>query len=55
MPTYEYRCNKCGKTFEKLMTLREHENAKKPACPKCGSHSVQQKPAAFQTVTASKA
>ena len=35
MPTYEYRCNKCGKTFEKLQSMTESPVKKCPR-PKCG-------------------
>ncbi|MFW6060848.1 MAG: FmdB family zinc ribbon protein [Phycisphaeraceae bacterium] len=55
MPTYDYRCKKCGHRFEQMMTLSQHEHRKqKPACPKCKSHAVEQVPAAFQAVTSSK-
>lgn len=37
MPTYEYECDKCGKTFEKFQKMSD-EALK--ACPKCGG-SVQ--------------
>ena len=36
MPTYQYGCENCGKTFERTETISEHE-ALKPPCPKCGS------------------
>ncbi len=39
MPTYQYRCEKCGKTFERTETISEHE-AVKPQCPKCGSKKI---------------
>jgi putative FmdB family regulatory protein len=39
MPTYQYRCEKCGKKFERIEAVAEHE-AKKPTCPKCGSKKV---------------
>ena len=39
MPTYQYRCEKCGKAFERTETISEHEVAK-PQCPKCGSKKV---------------
>jgi putative FmdB family regulatory protein len=39
MPTYQYRCEKCGKKFERTETISEHE-AIKPKCPKCGSKKV---------------
>jgi putative FmdB family regulatory protein len=57
MPTYLYQCKDCGQAFEKVLTVREHERAHKPAvaCPKCESRRVVQLPAAFQAVTAHKA
>jgi putative FmdB family regulatory protein len=39
MPTYQYRCEKCGKMFERTETMSEHEAAK-PQCPNCGSKKV---------------
>ena len=39
MPTYQYRCEECGKAFERTETISEHEKAK-PQCPKCGSKGV---------------
>jgi putative FmdB family regulatory protein len=32
MPTYEYRCKKCGYTFEKLQAISDKPIHK---CPKC--------------------
>lgn len=32
MPIYEYRCDKCNLSFEKLQNIRHR---KTPACPKC--------------------
>lgn len=55
MPTYEYRCKKCGHHFDQMMSFAEHERRKhRPACPKCKSHAVEQVPAKFQAVTSSK-
>ena len=28
MPTYNYRCDKCGEAFERTETISEHEKAK---------------------------
>jgi len=36
MPTYQYRCEECGKAFERTETISEHEVAK-PQCPKGGA------------------
>ncbi len=41
MPTYEYRCQKCGENFTVTMTLLEHDRTK-PRCPKCKSPRVEQ-------------
>ena len=40
MPVYDYVCNDCHKTFELILTLKEHEKDAK--CPKCGSKNVEQ-------------
>lgn len=40
MPTYEYRCSKCGKVFERQEHVAEHEKSH-PQCPKCHSADVQ--------------
>ena len=53
MPSYEFACKACNKTFRLLMSLAEYEKAK-IACPHCKSKKVEQKPAAFFAVTAKK-
>jgi len=35
MPLYEYQCERCGKTFEELVSLSERDNGR--PCPKCHS------------------
>ncbi|MDX1978934.1 MAG: zinc ribbon domain-containing protein [Bryobacteraceae bacterium] len=35
MPIYEYRCPKCGSTFEKLRRISE--SSEPTDCPKCGA------------------
>lgn len=37
MPIYEYRCQDCGYTYEKLMRLGA---AEVPPCPACGSRGT---------------
>ena len=32
MPTYEYKCRKCGNTFELIQSMTSKPSAK---CPKC--------------------
>ena len=46
MPTYAYRCEQCGETFERIETISEREKAK-PPCPKCGSDKVVSVPTPF--------
>ena len=53
MPTYQYRCEKCGKKFEHIETISEHE-ATKPKCPKCGSKKVSFVPGNVYVVTSKK-
>jgi len=33
MPTYEYKCNKCGHLFEQLQSITSKSSRK---CPRCG-------------------
>ena len=37
MPTYSYRCDACGKSFEKEQRITEAAIKK---CPKCGKNSA---------------
>jgi putative FmdB family regulatory protein len=53
MPTYQYRCEKCGKKFERRETISEHE-ALKLKCPKCGSKKVSFVPGNVYVVTSKK-
>ena len=53
MPHYEFVCNACKKTFEKLLTMSEHD-AEKTACPHCGSQEVEQRWSAFSAITSKK-
>jgi putative FmdB family regulatory protein len=41
MPTYQYRCEKCNKSFEITATIAERD-AKKFSCPNCKSKKVKQ-------------
>ena len=52
MPTYDYVCNDCHKTFELILTLHEHDETIK--CPHCGSKDVMQEAVAFFAVTSKK-
>ncbi|HXD06968.1 MAG TPA: FmdB family zinc ribbon protein [Burkholderiaceae bacterium] len=53
MPTYRYRCEKCGKFFERAEHVAEHTNAH-PTCPQCGSLLVQHAPTQFVAKTSKK-
>ena len=53
MPTYQYRCEECRKTFERTETISPHEAAK-PQCPKCGSKKVSAVPSRVCVVTSKK-
>ena len=39
MPTYEYKCTKCGKRFEELQSITAPPLKK---CPKCGGKPERQ-------------
>jgi putative FmdB family regulatory protein len=53
MPVYDYICKDCNKTFERIITLTEHEK-EAITCPSCGSKNVEQEATAFFAVTSSK-
>lgn len=36
MPTYEYKCQKCGNEFEEFQSMMAEAKAD---CPKCGGHA----------------
>jgi putative FmdB family regulatory protein len=53
MPTYQFRCEKCGKKFERTETISERESGKSK-CPKCGSKKVTVVPGRVYVVTSKK-
>lgn len=53
MPSYDYRCAGCGKSFTRESSLTEHD-AGPPACPKCGSRDVAQSFSAVYVKTSKK-
>ena len=53
MPSYEFVCKECKKTFTVVMTLAEYEKGRF-TCPKSKSKKVEQKMAAFFAVTSKK-
>lgn len=40
MPTYEYQCKDCSKTYSVHLTIDEHEKGVPPPCEHCGSRNV---------------
>jgi putative FmdB family regulatory protein len=60
MPTYQYRCEKCGDVFEHVEHVAEHATASfQPGttplrCPKCSSEAVQHYPTQFFAKTSRK-
>ncbi|MDH3377743.1 MAG: zinc ribbon domain-containing protein [Gammaproteobacteria bacterium] len=53
MPIYEYRCRKCGETFEREEHVTDHEPGK-ARCPKCKSKGVSQVLGSFFAKTSRK-
>lgn len=56
MPTYEFLCQKCEKSFERIYSLEEYEREtkKKMKCPTCGSTNVVRQISAVQVKTSKK-
>jgi len=48
MPLYEYRCEKCDKTFEMLRRMSEADSATE--CPACASKRVKRQFSSFAAV-----
>ncbi len=42
MPTYEYRCKKCGTKIEVEATIEEKSKGLKIKCPNCGCDEGEQ-------------
>ncbi len=53
MPSYEFVCKQCKKSFTVIRTLAEYEKGG-VTCPGCKSKKVEQKPATFFAVSAKK-
>jgi putative FmdB family regulatory protein len=53
MPTYEYHCHKCDRTFVVYQTIKEHDTAQ-VQCPHCQSSEVEQRFTSFVAVTSKK-
>ncbi len=53
MPTYEFYCEKCKKSFNVILSIFEYE-MKNYRCPKCKGKKVNQQISSFQTITSKK-
>ncbi len=53
MPIYEYVCHVCGKEFELVQNLAEHEKAE-VKCPDCYSEKVERRYTHVETITSKK-
>ena len=53
MPVYDYFCKDCNQSFERVLTLREHDS-EQLRCPDCGGKNIEQAAAAFYPVTSKK-
>ncbi len=53
MPSYDYRCEKCRKSFTLTMSMADHDT-KRIVCPKCKSRQVKQKVTSFFALTGKK-
>ena len=53
MPTYDYYCRACDRTFERHLSVQEHD-AHQVQCPHCQSPEVEQVLTLFSTVTSKK-
>ena len=53
MPTYEFKCKKCGNRFEMAESIGQHDKHKEK-CPECGSKSIKNVISAASVKTAKK-
>jgi putative FmdB family regulatory protein len=53
MPTYDYRCETCGKLFSIHLSMAEHEKAS-ITCPDCREGKVVQQYSSFYAKTSKK-
>jgi putative FmdB family regulatory protein len=53
MPSYDFKCDKCGSKFTLSLAISEYEKTKF-RCPKCKSVKVTQQITPFQVKTSKK-
>jgi putative FmdB family regulatory protein len=56
MPTYEFWCQQCTKSFELFISIAEYERQRKAGvhCPDCGGTKWEQRLSVFEVKTAKK-
>jgi putative FmdB family regulatory protein len=40
VPTYDYKCEDCGKAFDVRASIAAYTEGLKPRCPECGSQNA---------------
>ena len=53
MPVYEFKCQKCGKEFTLVLSVKQYER-KEFACPDCKAGEVEQLITSAQVITSRK-
>lgn len=54
MPIYEYRCDACGREFERFIRPTSEPSNDTPGCPGCGSRALQQLLSSFAVNSAER-
>ena len=54
MPIYEYRCDTCGREFERFIRPTSEPSPGTPDCPACGGRAVQQLLSSFAVNSAER-
>jgi putative FmdB family regulatory protein len=53
MPSYQYHCRKCDRTFELRLSIKDHD-AGQVRCPQCQGQDVEQVVTSFVAMTSKK-
>ncbi|MGD0337721.1 MAG: zinc ribbon domain-containing protein [Bacteroidota bacterium] len=54
MPTYDYHCSDCDKSFNVILSITEHEKTPPLVCPECGSKKIRQVFSGVTVITSKK-
>jgi putative FmdB family regulatory protein len=55
LATYEFRCQKCRKKFEVILSFADYDQKiGRTKCPKCGSRKVSRQISIFEVKTSKK-